>query len=96
MGRKRELFHDNLVREGNIRNWSVPAPCAGAKVKRATGKRFDLTFDLTDRQRIGCILFTHHAPSPRLGGCIPAISGEHRQQLTHYHEDHAAISLTAF
>lgn len=29
-------------------------------------------------------------------GGLAAISGEPRQQLTLYHKDHAAISLTAF
>ncbi|TAJ09116.1 MAG: PilZ domain-containing protein [Nitrospirae bacterium] len=107
MGRKRELFRVHIVRKGIVRNGSETATCAiteltsqgiglSTDLRAVQGDRLDLTFDLTDRHRITCTLLVTHVATPRLGGCIAAISTEHQQQLTRYIEAHAAINLTVF
>lgn len=107
MGGKRALFRVGIVREGTLWNGSAIAPCVvtelttqgiglSTDLRSAPGDRLALTFALTDQDRISGTLRVTHVNRPRLGGCITAISAEHRQQLTRYIEDHASISLTAF
>lgn len=107
MGGQRDLFRVSIVREGIVRNGSAIAPCAvteltaqgiglSTDLPAAPGDRLELTFDLTDRQRVNCTLLVTHVALPRLGGPIAVISAEDRRRVASYLEDHAAISLTAF
>lgn len=107
MGGERALFRVGLVREGSLRNGSVTAPCVTTELTtqgiglrtelRSTPEdRLDVTFSLADQDRISRTLRVTHANRPRLGGCITAISAEHRQQLARYIDDHASISLTTY